>query len=1055
MIDTKKGLIAWFARNSVAANLLMLIIILAGVMTVGGIKKQMFPELQFKTISIQVPYLGAAPQEVDSAIVDKIEEVLEDVDGLEKVTSVSNEGMASVTLEVDSGYDVQEVLDEVKMRVDSISTFPEQAEKPTVFRNRLQSNVIWLSIHGDLKEAGLKELAKDIRDELKQVSGITKVTMVGARDYELAIEVAEHRLKEFGLTFDQVVNAVRNSSIDLPGGSIKSDYGDILLRTKGQAYQASEFADLVLLTNPDGTRLLLSDIAEIRDGFEETESFGIFDGKNAISLRVDAVGDDNALAISDAVKQYVEKKKKSLPVSVTLDHWGDASYYLKGRLELMTDNMLLGAILVLIVLALFLELKVAFWVMVGIPVCFLGALALMPIELFDVSINMISLFAFILVLGIVVDDAIVMGESAYTQIEKDGHSVDSVVRGVKKVAIPATFGVLTTIAAFLPMLMVSGFMGAVFKAIAVVVMLCLMFSLIESKLILPAHLARMKVKQREVRASGKLPMTLRIRDAVNGGLNRFVQNKYKPFISKTVKYPYITASVFVAGLIITGALIQSGVVRFVFFPNIPSDFIQANLTMVEGSSAVSTNRALAQMEQAIVRVDEEYFKEHGERVVAHRIAFNTGSTSGQMFVELSKGEQREIDGLEIVRLWREQMPEIAGLKNTQFNATTAGGGGADMAFQLEGKSLDQLSQVAKALKAELRNYEGVSDVRDSFSGGNEEIVLKIKPEAQVLGLTLSDVARQVRYGFYGAEAQRMQRGGEEVKVMVRYPKHERHSIGNLENMRIRTPSGEEVPFQSVAEFELQPSYATITRVNGERSITISAAVDKAVAEPGKVVGDINGKFLPGLLEKYPGVETALEGASKDQQEAMVDLAKAAVFALFTIYALMAIPLRSYGQPLIIMSVIPFGLIGAVMGHLILGLSISILSLFGIIALAGVVVNDSLIMVDFVNRARSEGMSTTQAAVEAGTQRFRAIVLTSLTTFMGLTPIVLERSLQAQFVMPMAVSLAFGILFATVITLVLIPSLYVILDDLVRYVARYKQALRVLFRRAPEDTIRDI
>lgn len=1035
MSNPNKGIIAWFARNSVAANLLMLVIAIAGITSIMSIKKQIFPELTINTISVQVPYLGAAPQEVESGIIELLEEAIKDIDGIDKMTSLAREGIGSVTIDVMSNYDVQEVMDEVKMRVDSIANLPDQAEKPTVTRTRISADVVRVSVYGDLSERELKKLAKEVEDELKALPQITKARVVGDRNYEISIEVPEHRLKEYGLTFDQVVAAVRNSSIDLPGGSIKSDNGNILLRTKGQAYRGLEFESIVLLTNPDGTRLLLKDIATVTDGFEETEMFALFDGKPATTVVVAAVGNDNSLRISEQVQEYVERKQSQLPESVKIATWTDVSFYLNGRIDLMTSNMLQGSLLVLLILALFLEFKVAFWVMIGIPVCFLGAFALMPLELFDVSINMISLFAFILVLGIVVDDAIVMGESAYTEIEANGHTIENVVKGVQKVAMPATFGVLTTIAAFIPMLLVSGIMGAIFEAIAYVVIFCLIFSLIESKWILPAHLAHMRVKSREVKASGKISLNLRIRDAVNRVLNHFVHNSYKPFLEKTIQYKYITLASFIGLFILSIGLIGGGMVRFVFFPNIPSDFIQGNLNMLEGSSQKSTERAVTNLIDALDRVDKNYYEKHGFHIVDHSAAVTSSETSGQVLVELIKDGPREIDGIEIVRLWREQLPEMAGVKNVQFNASTGVGSIGDIQFRLKANSLDQLINATNALKEELGTFDGVNDIRDSLSGGNDEIVLDIKPQAEVLGLTLADLARQVRYGFYGAEAQRMQRDGEEVKVMIRYPKEERHSIGNLENMRIRTPTGDEVPFSAVAEYSTQPSFATIRRVDGERSVTVTAAVDKAIAVPSEVVNTITKDFMPTLEDLYPGVNTTLEGASKDEQESYLELAYAALFALFTIYALMAIPLKSYLQPVMIMSVIPFGFIGAVVGHLLLGLSLSVLSIFGIIALAGVVVNDSLIMVDFVNKAREAGSSVKDAAVEAGTRRFRAIVLTSLTTFFGLTPIVLETSLQAKIVVPMAVSLAFGILFATVITLILIPSLYVILDDFSKFMSK--------------------
>lgn len=1031
MIDTNKGLIAWFARNSVAANLLMAIIFIAGAFAAFTIKKQMFPDLTINTISIQVPYLGAAPQEVEEGIIDKIEESLENIEGLKKVTARAMEGMASISIDVEDNYDVQEVMDEVKVQVDSISSFPAQIERPVIYRNKITNDVMWLSVHGDVSDRTLKEFAKDVRDEIKSKKLASNIQIFGGLDYEVSIEVSEYKLQKYGLSFDQVTNAIRASSLDLPGGSIKADRGDILLRTKSQAYRGDEFRSIPIITRDDGSRLTLEQVATVKDGFVEEEYLSDFDGSNSINIRVNAVGEESVLEIAAAVKAYVAEKKKQLPESIDIDWWGDSSYYLQGRLDLMSDNLLMGALLVLVALTLFLELKVAFWVMVGIPVCFLGAIALMPLDPFNVSINMLSLFAFILVLGIVVDDAIIIGESAYTEIEHRGLSMDSVVTGAKRVAMPATFGVLTTIAAFSPMLMVSGLMGAFWGSIAWVVILTLAFSLIESKLILPAHLAKMRVKTK----SEKPSTLVKLRQKVNKVLQQFVQNRYKPLLELSVKHRYTTLAAFFGMFLIIIGFIGGGFVRWIFFPQIPADFLQARVVMEDGTSSAATKAAITSVQKAIEEVGLQYEQEIGENTIKHTLAFTEGPTSGTVFVELKKPEELEMDSDEVIERWREQIPQIAGLKYTDVGGAM-GFSGPDIAFQLKSNSLEDLKKATEELKQKIVTFDGIEDIQDSLSGGNQEIVLQTKNAAEAYGLNKLAIASQVRQGFYGEEAQRIQRDGEEIKVMVRYPKEERSSIGNLENMRIRTNDGGEVPFALVADYTLQPSYSTITRIDGVRSVSVTAKVDKRVAEPGQILQTIQEEFIPELLAKYPNVESALDGASKDEAESMQDLAKAALFALFCIYALMAIPLKSYSQPLIIMSVIPFGLIGAIVGHMVLGMDLSILSMFGIIALAGVVVNDSLIMVDFVNRARAQGHAIKHAAIEAGTQRFRAIILTSLTTFLGLAPIIfLEKSLQAKVVIPMATSLAFGIVFATIITLILIPALYVILDDVKKLVGR--------------------
>ncbi|MDY6929564.1 MAG: efflux RND transporter permease subunit [Pseudomonadota bacterium] len=1034
--NTHKGLIAWFARNSVAANLLMWILLIGGVFGAFGIQKQVFPNFEVNFISVRVPYLGAAPQEVEEGVLLKVEDAIKDLDGIKQITSTATEGMGSVTIEVEEDYDVQVVLDEVKSQVDAIPSFPGNTEKPIVYRTKFQQDVLWIAVYGDASERELKEFAKNLRDDVANLPGISNVQVVGDRDYEISIEMSEYTLQKYDLTFSEVVNAVRQSSVDLPGGAIKSDNGNILLRTKGQAYTGWEFAQIVLLTRADGSRLTLGDIATIDDGFVEDPQYAMFDNQPAVNVRVKAVGDQNALEISKEVNQYLEKNKKDFPAHIRADAWGDSSFYLADRLNMMLENMFWGGVLVFLVLSLFLKIKLAFWVMVGLPVCFLGTLMVLPMEGLGVSINMLSLFAFILVLGIVVDDAIIMGESAYSEIDAKGHSTDNVIAGVKKVAMPATFGVLTTIAAFSPMLMVSGPFGVIWKTIGLVVIVCLTFSLIESKLILPAHLAHMRLKPYDPAKANRFQ---RFRDFFSEGIKSFIKNIYAPFLVKAVKARYVTLAAFVSMLILTYGMFKGDWVRFVFFPTIPSDFVMASVELEPGSSLSQRDKAMDTLLDAMYRMDEQLTRETGSGVISHAVAFDQGSLGGQVFAELSKGESREVTDTEIQRRWREFMPEIPGVKTLNFNAPGGPGGGSDLSFEFSSSDITQLELISKDVKAALAEYNGVSDINDTFAGGADEIQLQLKPQAEALGITLQQLGQQVRYGFYGAEVQRVQRDDEEVKVMVRYPKEERNSIGHLETMRVRSPAGQDVPFEQVADIELGKGYDSIIRVDGQRSVTVSAAVDKDIAEPNEVTMEMITRVIPEIMKKYPRVEFKLQGNSREQMEAMTSLAQGLLFALFAIYALLAIPLRSYTQPLIIMSVIPFGIVGAILGHLMLGHAVSVLSICGIIALSGVVVNDSLIMVDFVNRARQEGHRLMDAAISAGTQRFRAIILTSLTTFMGLVPIMFERSLQAQVVIPMAISLAFGILFATVITLLLVPALYVILDDIKNGLTRNKRS----------------
>jgi multidrug efflux pump subunit AcrB len=1037
----EKGIIAWFASNHVAANLLMFLIIAFGVVSAFTIRKQTTPDFELNNIEIRVPYLGAAPQEVEEGVVIKVEEAIQDIDGIVEINSVAREGIGTVTAEVAAGEDINEILSEIKTRVDAISTFPALTEKPIIYKQEVPVHIVFISIYGDLDEFARKRIAQEVRDELMTIPAVNQVQILGDRDYEISIEVSEHVLRQYGLTMSEISQAIRNSSIDMPGGAIKTEGGDILLRTEGQVYTGQEFAGLVLRTYPDGTRLTLGDIATIEDGFVETDGYGRFNGRPTAIMRVLAGGAQNELATADAVKEYIQQKSETLPDGVEMESWVDRAWYLQGRLDMMMKNMVQGAVLVCLILSLFLRLKVAGWVIVGIPITFFGSLWLMPHAPWPVTINFVSLFGFILVLGIVVDDAIIIGESIYTKIRADGHTLDNVIRGARRVAVPATFGVLTTMAAFAPMLFVGGIVGPFFEAMSVVVILCLMFSLVESKLILPAHLVHAKIKpvdekdlfdpQRGVGRWERVPRFFqKIQRRAQHGLHSLIHDLYAPLLEKALDNRGLTFSIFAATLILTVGLANSGIVRIVLFPDVPSDFIQVQLSMQNGTAPQVRNAALDRVEKAILDINAEYVEANpgSDDPADHIAVFTQGDTGGMVLVELYKGEDRALEGEEITTLWREKVGEIAGVKELTFSDADHVGGDAPIGFNLSGNNYSALENVAGELEDKLTEYNGVFDIRNSANTGGQEIRLDIKPQAEALGLTMSSLGRQVRQAFYGEEAQRIQRGKDELKVMVRYPREERRSIADLENMRIRTPAGDEVPFDSVADISYGTAFSNITRLNRERTITVSADFDPKIVEPDELIREISDDFVPGLLARHPEINFGLQGASLEEQLFKRNISIASVAALFLIYALIAIPLHSYTQPLIIMSIIPFGLIGAVIGHIVMGKAISMFSLFGLIALAGVVVNDSLIMVDFINKARLKGMPAKEAVIQSGMQRFRAIILTSLTTAFGLTPIMLEKSLQAQFVIPMAISLSFGIIFATVITLFLIPSLYMLSED---------------------------
>ena len=1022
-IDTHKGIISWFARNHVAANLLMVVIILTGLVSALTIRTQMTPDLEADEVSVDVAFPGASPGEVESGVVTRIEEAVREIEGIDDMHSYSREGMGSVRLTVESGYDIQIILDEVKMAVDRIARMPESTEKPRIYRNQHQRGAINVQISGNLNERGMKTLAEEIRDEILNLPSVTKAEVSGARPYEIAVELKEEKLRQYGLTLAQVAQAVQRSSLDLPAGAIKSDSGDILLRTEGQAYQKQDFESIVLLSEADGTRLTLGDIAEVSDGFIEYEFFSLFNGQPSIGVSIYAIADQNQIEISNEVTAYVEKRKATLPPGIRLDSWMDNTKYLSGTLSMMVTNMLSGVILVLVVLGIFLRLQLAFWVMIGMPIAFLGAFALMPA--LGGSINMVSLFGFILVLGIVVDDAIIIGESVQTVTEEDGHNIDNVIRGARRVATPATFGVLTTIVAFVPLMLIPGTFGAMPAAIGLVVILCLAFSIVESKLILPAHLASMK----PLPANDDSPSLLRrFQNNFAARLRQVTYDYYEPFLLRAIRQRYITVSVFLGMLILALGFIIGPYVRTVFFPNMSMQYIGAQIELVEGSSTSQAVKVVQEMSDKLVELNAS--KPEDEKFLVNFFAF-TNNGNGRIMAELKPGDELNRNPEEIATEWRSAIGDIAGTKKMEISGSQKSHGqGKDLGFKLISHDTKALAEAAELLEQTLKKYEGVYDIENSNTGNIPEINLKIKPSAEALGLALSDLANQVRAAFYGVEAQRIQRGREEVRVMVRYPKTERESRGNLDSMFIRTQQGDEVPFTSVAELEERSSPSSIVRTWGKRSVRISANVEKTIIEPGIIVKDvIRGEFGAELKLRFPSVTLELDGASREESEMLEGILYTAILALFCIYALMAIPLKSYMQPLIIMGVIPFGMIGALIGHLIVGIDFSAMSLLGIVALAGVVVNDSIILVDYVNHSVEEGISTVEAAINAGTRRFRAIMLTSLTTFFGLLPILLETSFSAQMLIPMAVSLGFGILFATVITLILIPCLYVILNDL--------------------------
>ena len=1044
------SLIEWFAKNGVAANLLAIFITIVGIMTIGTIRQEVFPEFSSDMIYVRVIYPGAAPEEVEEGISQKIEEAIHGLIDVNKVTSTSGENSSLVMIELNPGTDAARALDEIKTRIDSIDTFPEESEKPLIEEIIMRKQVINVAVSGDASEKALRHYASKVRDQLMALDGITQVELANVREMEISIEISESALRQYSMTFDEVAMAIRKSSVDLPGGSIKvEDSGEVLLRTKGQAKESIEFEQIILRTLPDGTRIRLGQVATIIDGFEENDRESFFDGERCALVKVFRVGDENAIEISEIVQQYIKDSAHLFPKGINLKTWQDDSIYLAGRRDLMIRNGVTGFCLVFMVLALFLRFRLAFWVSLGIPISFLGTFWLMPS--LDVSISMISLFAFIVVLGIVVDDAILIGENIHAHHERGTPGLKGSVAGAIEMAKPVTFAVATSIAAFAPLIFVSGNTGKIMKFIPLIVIPTLFFSLIESLFILPKHLSHLRKVDNIHQGKGFVGAWRRFQNRFVMRMDQFVIRIYKPTLHWCLKWRYLTMATSLAVFMITMGLVAGGHVRFTFFPPVEGDNIAAAVTMPLGTTTEETKRAVMKLEQAAIEVRKELDAETPDgykSIVRHMLrsigsqpfmtdqsrsggsvsANITGAHTGEVHIEASPAEERMFNAYELARRWREKVGVMPEAENLQFTADIFQAGDA-INVVLTGANFDELQDAAEWLKDKLGDYEEVIDIADSFREGKEEIQLQIKPEAEALGLTQIDLARQVRSAFYGEEVQRIQRGRDDVRVMLRYPQKERQSLANLQNMRIRMPDGKEIPFNEVAQLTFGRGYESIRRIDRRRAVNVTADVDTSKGNTQVLNTALKKEILPDLRKKFPGVYWDFEGEQSEQAETIASMSYLYGIALIIIYGLLAIPFSSYIQPIIVMAAIPFGLIGAIWGHIVMGMDVTILSGFGVVALTGVVVNDSLVMVDYVNRKRSIGLSEMESAKQAGMSRFRPIILTSLTTFAGLTPLLLEKSLQAKFLVPMGVSLGFGVIFATVITLILVPSMYLILEDI--------------------------
>ncbi|NLS98113.1 MAG: efflux RND transporter permease subunit [Planctomycetaceae bacterium] len=1041
------GVLEWFARNRVAANLLMLMIALAGLLAVAnGVRREVFPIVSLDMISVRVPYPGATPQEVEDGILLPAEEAIADLDGIDELNATAAEGAGTLIVKVRTDANARELMNDVKSRIDGVTTFPKDAEEPIIEELTLRMLVITVALSSETAdEPTLRLLAEEVREELLALPGITQVKLGGVRPYEIGIHVSENDLRRHGITFDDVAQAVRASSLNLPAGSIRAHSGDIRIRTESQAYRQKEFENLVLLTAADGTRVRLKDVADVVDGFEEDERWARFDNRAAVTLSVQATTQENAPDVASTVHSFIEARRASLPAGVHLDTWMDVSKIYSDRENLMIRNGLSGLVLVCICLGMFLDLRLAFWVALGLALSFIGTFVVLWFG--GVSINMISMAAFILVLGILVDDGIVVSESVHQKQSEGLRGEEGSVAGVKAVATPVIFSVLTTVIAFLPMFGISGVEGKIWGIIPMVIVSCLLLSLFESLIILPAHLSHEKTPWYLFPFWPLFWAFEQIQKIVDRLLQAFIRRVYQPLLDLAIRWRYMTVAVFVGMLILTVGLLAGGRVKVAFFPRMPGDIVVATLELPHGTPADTTRKILQRIEKAAVQLREEVDGGGSQTKVFKHLFVAMGSqpmktardpgaldigTGGphlaEAAIEFENLQDRGLSSETLADRWRDLVGIVPGVRQLVFEANE-GEHAKDIHIRLTSKNLDDIGVAVDELKRELHGFAGVYEIADTLGSRQNEITLEMLPGSEPLGLRVQDLARQVRQAFYGEEAQRIQRGRDDIRVMVRYPEDQRRSIADLQNMRIRTPAGDEVPLGEVARINFGQGLASIGRCDRKRIADVTALLNRdIVSNPEEIMAALEAGPLASLPKRFPGLTWSRGGGMEDQQRVIRELAIGFAIALFGMYALMAIAFKSYLQPVIIAIAIPFGFVGAVGGHILLGETFSIISFLGLVALAGVVVNDSIVLVDAVNRNVREGMKTGQAVRLSCRSRFRPILLTSVTTFLGLMPLISETSFQAKFIIPMAVALAFGVAFATCITLSLVPAVYMIVED---------------------------
>ena len=1022
-------MIEWFAKNPVAANLLMIGIVISGLTSAyTNVPVELFPSDDPDSVTISTEFRGAAPQNVEQAITLRVEEAIADIEGIEEITSRSTEGSSSVVVEINNTYEPRDILDDIKVRVDALNTLPSDAENPVIALNTRERSVLDIAVSGgqDTSIKVLREVAEQFREALLTKSQITTVRLDGVANYQINIEVSPQTLQRYGLSMAQIGNAIRNGATDSSAGTVQSVNGDILVRSNSQAYISEDFARIPVLSNFEGKPVTLGEIATIDDGFEETPISTSFNGNKAVLLEIFRVGEQSAVQVAEQAHEAIEEFSNKLPEQVTLLPWRNRSTYLESRVGAVLNSALYGGLLVIALLSLFLRPGVAFWVFLGIPVSFMGAFLFLPHV--NGSFNLVSLFAFILVLGIVVDDAIVTGENIYRHIRDGMDPHKASIFGTKEIAIPVTFGVLTTAVAFLPLLAMDGTRFAfIAQQMPIVVIPVLLMSLVESKLVLPSHMSHISPRK----DSAELGFLGRTQQGISRSLERFVESYYRPFLQRCLANRGITLALIIGLSAIIIAAISFGQIRTSQFPRIQGDSVRVNLTMPESTGIATTEKHISDIVRHFKTVQKKYSDpETGQSVITEILATSgsqgrsVGSNIGSVTAELQTSSERilNVSAQQISRDVRRLIGQIPGAQSLGIRAFL-GRFVAPIDIVLKGERGEDTSQIISALKTKLESYPGVFEIQDNFTGGKEEFALSLKPRAYALGLSLREVADQVRYAVFGFQAQRVQRDRNELRVMVRHPIDYRSSISDLKQLLIQVPGSQEtVLLSEVAEISPSESPSVLYRDNRESVVNVTADFDSDVANGELIARDLEA-FLTDLKQQYSNLNYELHGDVKDGQESNQRLIIGVFLVLATIYALLAIPFKSYTQPLVVMSVIPFGLVGAVVGHVITGQVLTSLSMFGMLALIGVMVNDSLVLVDYINKCRARGMQVYDAVMHAAGIRFRPVILTSITTFAGLMPILLDESQQAKWLKPMATSLGFGIVFATIVTLIIVPVIY--------------------------------